>query len=1722
MRNRSWLNSLSRRLGAIRTKARSNGSRDKRSMSSAVIEVLEERKLLSASPVSTDQTPGVLSLETLILQAGTASPEQVLQSKTTFEATTSTVTPPPTGGLVINATFDSTITNDPNAAAIEAAINRGIAIYEARIADNITINIKFAEMTTGLGQSSTWVADQSYSTFRSALASHSTTATDATALAHLPNQSNDPVQNGANIHASTANWRVLGTNYTTPDGFDGTISLNTSITNFDRITIDPSKYDLQAVAEHEIDEVLGLGSGLDHTSATRPEDLFRYDASGNRSYTTDSGAASYFSIDGTADLARFNQTSGGDYGDWFSTAAHTPQVQDAFGTPGATPNLNVELTALDAIGYNLLPPITDLPGNPTGSTGTMMLLTDGTVIAQGPGATWEKLTPDASGNYASGTWSSIASMGTGRLYTGMNVLPDGRVLIIGGEYSGASMANNWTNTGEIYDPVANSWTAIANFPQSQFGDDPTVLLPNGKILAGYLSGPQTYLYDPGTNTWTQTGDKLRGDRSDEETWSLLPDGSVLSLDVFNPGHAQRYVPSTGTWVDAGTVPVTLTSNTQGFEMGPGTLLPDGRYLQIGANENTAIYTPSTNTWVAGPTLPSGMGADDAPGAMMPNGHFIFMADSYLFHAPTKMFDFDYTTNTLTDITPTSGTLATTMANNPCFTFRMLVTPNGHVLISSTSSATAWDYTPGGSPNDAWRPTIAGVVQNTPTTYTLSGTQLTGISEGASYGDDAEMSTNYPIVRVTNVTTGAVGYARTTGWTPSVASGAAVTTVNFTLPSGFAPGGNYTIAVIASGIASTEFVLNTAVQSSVHYTASPHAYEAIDLQAGQPGVFTIVDNTDDGGAAIDLGTNTFNFYGTTYTGTQLFANANGLISFNAAVAAFSNTDLSSSPTGSVIAPYWDDLRTDVDSSDMVLGKIDGNRLIVEWSNVHTFASSTSPITFQAILQLNTGGTAGNVIFNYVDTVAGNANDNGASATVGIKSDGSNVLVSYNSTSPLIGSGEAIQLSVDQYVASAYPYEALNLEPGQAGVFTVLDNSDDGGAAIDLGSNTFTFYGKTYTGTELFANVNGLISFDGANAAYTNTDLSSQPAGPVIAPLWDDYRTDLDATDMVLGKIDGNRLIIEWSQIHTFAASTSTMTFQAILQLNTGSTAGDITFNYPDVVAGNSADNGGSATVGVKPDYTTSAAPGTLVSFNSTNALIGNGKAIQLAVDHSVQVNGSTLTVNGTPQNDNIIVSEGTNVGVTLNGIPYHFNTGLTNVVVHGNGGTNDSLSFSGTPGDDTVTLRPRSLLASGTGYSVQADSVETIHVYSAGGANDRAFIYDSAGNDTLIAKPTFAQMQGAGYLNYVSNFDKVYTYSTTPGDLAYLYDSAGNDMLTSTPVYSLLHGTTFYNYAQGFGHVYAYASTGTDSAALYDSAGNDTFIGAPTYAQMIGANYSNYASGFDQVNGYASTNAGGVGDVAKLFDSAGNDTVVGRPTYTQMSGTGYLNQANSFGHVYAYATAGGTDDRAYLYDSAGNDTFYSTPVYSQLSGPGYFNYVSKFDKVYAYASTNAGGVGDQANLLDSAGNDTFTATPTYAQMTGPGYFNYASKFGKVQAFASTNAGGVGDRANLFDSAGNDTFVGTPTYGLLKGTAFYNYAQGFTQVSGYATAGGNDTANLYDSAGNDTFYGRTNYARLTGTGFYDYVSGFAHVNAYANAGGNDTLDVHSITYDFHRFGSWEHLL
>ncbi|MHB8635329.1 MAG: NF038122 family metalloprotease [Fimbriimonadaceae bacterium] len=255
----------------------------------------------------------------------------------------------PASAFLINPTFDSSITSLTNAAAVESTINQVISLYDSTFNNAVTINITFQDMTSGLGQSSTAFTSQSTATYLAALAANSSgDAIDTAALVQL---AANPYT-GSTIGVSTANARALGLSGAAST--DGIVGLNTGLCFTGHTSPVSGKVDLFAVAAHEIDEVLGTSSGVG--GGFQDTDLFRYDGSGNRSFTTSSSAHAYFSVDGTTLIDEYNQFNHqpGDYGDWITH--NPPQVQDYALPGGVLVNPGVgEFGLLDAIGYNITP-----------------------------------------------------------------------------------------------------------------------------------------------------------------------------------------------------------------------------------------------------------------------------------------------------------------------------------------------------------------------------------------------------------------------------------------------------------------------------------------------------------------------------------------------------------------------------------------------------------------------------------------------------------------------------------------------------------------------------------------------------------------------------------------------------------------------------------------------------------------------------------------------------------------------------------------------------------------------------------------------------------------------------------------------------------------------------------------------------------------------------------------------------------------------------------------------------------------------------------------------------------------------------------------------------------------------------------------------------------------------------------------------------------------------
>lgn len=477
----------------------------------------------------------------------------------------------------------------------------------------------------------------------------------------------------------------------------------------------------------------------------------------------------------------------------------------------------------------------------------MILLTDGSVFVHHTDKKdWYVLKPDATGEYTTGSWSRPYSMANGRQYYASGVLRDGRVFVIGGERFNSGGPSS--TLGEIFDPVAKTWSAI-NKPSPDFdyiqGDANGCILADGRVLLGTpnFGSNRTAIWDPDTDYWVEAGlafgtsaATTKIGNTDEETWTLLQDGTVLTVGISNPPAAEKYVPSKDQWVPAGntqnTLPLQSLLGTIISEIGPAVTFPDGRVFCIGATGHTGIYTSDTDpakpgSWAIGPDTPKDTSSNnfnavngniqtaiDAPCCLLPNGTVLFVAGNTISNSgfwsnPTNFYVFDPATNAITTLDQQPPD-----KSNDTWTANLLLLPTGQVLFSSHIASGPNALTGGAidiltpdpakaTPQNAWRPTIANFPGTVLTgkSYQISGRQFNGLSQACSYGDDGQMATNYPIVRLTNIANQTVYYLRSFDFSSmGIATGTTIQTATVQVPPDVKPG-QYNAVVIANGIAS---------------------------------------------------------------------------------------------------------------------------------------------------------------------------------------------------------------------------------------------------------------------------------------------------------------------------------------------------------------------------------------------------------------------------------------------------------------------------------------------------------------------------------------------------------------------------------------------------------------------------------------------------------------------------------------------------------------------------------------------------------------------------------------------------------------------------------------------------------------------------------------------------------------------------------------------------------
>ncbi len=186
--------------------------------------------------------------------------------------------------------------------------------------------------------------------------------------------------------------------------------------------------------------------------------------------------------------------------------------------------------------------------------------------------------PSASPSPAPVLWTSSATgdMIMARAEHTATLLPDGRVLVVGGLDSVDEQTQQSLASAELYDPSTGMWNSTGSMTTPRARHTAT-LLPDGQVLV--VGG-----YCPGLTT---KGCPVLGDPDH----AIDPDGAISLAELYDP--------KTGTWTTTGNMTTTRFGHT-------ATLLTDGRILVAGAEHgmpdailaSTELYDPSTGRWTA--------------------------------------------------------------------------------------------------------------------------------------------------------------------------------------------------------------------------------------------------------------------------------------------------------------------------------------------------------------------------------------------------------------------------------------------------------------------------------------------------------------------------------------------------------------------------------------------------------------------------------------------------------------------------------------------------------------------------------------------------------------------------------------------------------------------------------------------------------------------------------------------------------------------------------------------------------------------------------------------------------------------------------------------------------------------------------------------------------------------------------------------------------------------
>jgi N-acetylneuraminic acid mutarotase len=232
---------------------------------------------------------------------------------------------------------------------------------------------------------------------------------------------------------------------------------------------------------------------------------------------------------------------------------------------------------------------------------TATLLTDGLVLVAGGFCNSSYISPDNSAelyNPSTGTWKATGNMNVARVETAATLLPNGQVLISGGNSTTAG-----SRSAELYDPSTGNWTLTGSMIVYRPKDIRATLLPNGDVLVfggTPFASSASEFYSSGTRAWKSTGQYHVAPSRSGHTLTLLDTGKALvagGRDTYNIlSYSRLYDPSTNSW------PLNSAGHMNNArEFHTATLLANGQVLVTGGYnisngvlihlDSAELYTP---------------------------------------------------------------------------------------------------------------------------------------------------------------------------------------------------------------------------------------------------------------------------------------------------------------------------------------------------------------------------------------------------------------------------------------------------------------------------------------------------------------------------------------------------------------------------------------------------------------------------------------------------------------------------------------------------------------------------------------------------------------------------------------------------------------------------------------------------------------------------------------------------------------------------------------------------------------------------------------------------------------------------------------------------------------------------------------------------------------------------------------------------------------------------